>query len=122
MSDKHIKFTIAALNAIPPPLSGRDTYHDTKEPGLLVRVGPNGKKQFSVFKRVKHGNPVRITIGPFPDLTIAAGWLGRICNGICLTTRGCCKCKPYAGDPKSYEIVLVACPTGIEPVTLSLEG
>lgn len=71
MASNRINFTVAALRALPlPPTSSRVTYHDLKEPGLQLRVGPTGKKQFSVFKRIKNGGPERITIGAFPDVTI----------------------------------------------------
>lgn len=71
MTTARINFTVAALKAIPPALPGkRVTYHDVREPGLQLRVGPTGKKQFSVFKRTKNGGPERVTIGAFPDITI----------------------------------------------------
>jgi hypothetical protein len=71
MTSMRINFTVAALKAIPPAQAGkRVTYHDVREPGLQLRVGPTGKKQFSVFKRTKNGGPERITIGAFPDVTI----------------------------------------------------
>jgi integrase len=57
-------------NLPPPPLGKRTTYHDVKEPGLQLRVTHTGKKTFSVLKRTRNGNPERITIGPFPDLTV----------------------------------------------------
>jgi integrase len=71
MTAARINFTVAALKAIPPaPLGKRVTYHDVREPGLQLRVGPTGKKQFSVFKRTKNGGPERVTIGAFPDVSI----------------------------------------------------
>lgn len=71
MDSNRLNFTAAALKALPlPPAGTRTTYHDTKEPGLQLRVGPTGKKTFSVFKRTRHGNPERITLGAFPDLTV----------------------------------------------------
>lgn len=71
MTTARINFTVATLKAIPPASPGkRVTYHDVREPGLQLRVGPTGKKQFSVFKRTKNGGPERITIGAFPDVTI----------------------------------------------------
>lgn len=71
MTTARINFTVAALKAIPPaPPGKRVTYHDVREPGLQLRVGPTGKKQFSVFKRTKNGGPERVTIGAFPDVSI----------------------------------------------------
>lgn len=71
MDTNRINFTKKNLDAIPLPAPGaRLTYHDTREPGLQVRVGASGKKQFCVFKRTKNGGPERITLGTFPDVTI----------------------------------------------------
>ena len=71
MTSTRINFTVAALKAIPPaPPGKRVTYHDVREPGLQLRVGPTGKKQFSVFKRTRNGGPERVTIGAFPDVSI----------------------------------------------------
>jgi integrase len=71
MEQNRLVFTVAALNKLPSaPPGQRHTYHDLKEPGLSVRVGPTGKMQFSVLKRVKNGRPIRVTVGAFPDLTI----------------------------------------------------
>lgn len=68
--ESHINFTKAALLAIPVPVEGRVTYHDRKTPGLQLRVTAAGAKTFSVFRRVKGGSPVRLTIGRFPDVSI----------------------------------------------------
>jgi integrase len=68
--ESHINFTKAALLAIPFPTEGRTTYHDKKTPGLQLRVTAAGAKTFSVFRRVKGGSPVRLTIGRFPDVSI----------------------------------------------------
>ena len=66
-----INFTKAAIQALPrPPAGKRATYHDTKVPGLELRVTPSGVKTFSVYRRVKGGGPERITIGTFPNTTV----------------------------------------------------
>lgn len=70
MIEHHINFTKAALQSLPLPASGRVTYHDMKTPGLQLRATATGVKTFSVFRRVKGGSPVRITIGRFPDVSI----------------------------------------------------
>ena len=47
-----VNFTKAALDSLPlPPAGQRATYHDSKQPGLQVRVTANGVKTFSVFAR-----------------------------------------------------------------------
>lgn len=63
-------FTKAAIESLPIPASGRATYHDIKAIGLQLRVSSTGVKTFSIFKRVKHGNPERVTLGRFPEMTV----------------------------------------------------
>jgi integrase len=63
-------FTKAAIDSLSIPDSGRATYHDTKATGLQLRISSTGIKTFSVFKRVKHGSPERVTLGRFPEMTI----------------------------------------------------
>lgn len=68
---KKYNFTKAEIDALPLPQKGkRDTYHDTKVNGLHLRISSTGIKTFSVFKRIKGGNPERITLGRYPDMTI----------------------------------------------------
>ncbi len=69
--NKKFNFTKADIDALPIPESGkRDTYQDTKSTGLQLRVSYTGVKTFSVFKRIKGGNPERITLGRYPSMTI----------------------------------------------------
>ncbi|WP_153145303.1 site-specific integrase [Dechloromonas sp. H13] len=68
--EKCIRFSKAAIEALPLPQSGRVEYQDTKVPGLHLRVAATGVRTFSVFKRVKGGDPARVTLGRFPDLTV----------------------------------------------------
>ena len=68
---QRINFTKPLLAGLAsPPPGQRATYHDTKVPGLQLRVTPAGVKTFSVFRRVKGGGPERVTIGRFPRTTI----------------------------------------------------
>lgn len=68
---KAINFTKEAINALPiPPTGKRDTYLDTKMPGLQVRVTETGAKTFSVYRRIKGGSPERVTLGKFPAMTV----------------------------------------------------
>jgi integrase len=63
---ERINFTKTAIKSLPQARPGhRDTYHDTKIPGLQVRVTPSGVKTFSLFRRTKGGDPERITLGVF---------------------------------------------------------
>jgi integrase len=71
MVDKKFKFSKATINALPLPESGkRDTYLDTKESGLQLRVTSTGAKTFSLLKRIKAGKVERVTLGSFPDMTV----------------------------------------------------
>ncbi|OQW42963.1 MAG: recombinase XerD [Proteobacteria bacterium SG_bin4] len=64
-------FTKAEIDSLPIPEHGkRDTYHDTKTGGLQLRVSHTGVKTFSVFRRIKCGDPERVTLGRYPDMTI----------------------------------------------------
>jgi len=64
-------FTKSALDNLPIPETGkRSTYHDTKATGLQLRVTSSGVKTFSLFRRVKGGEPERLTLGRYPDMTI----------------------------------------------------
>ncbi|HOY71400.1 MAG TPA: site-specific integrase [Methylotenera sp.] len=66
----YTNFTKAFIENIAPPSTGRAEYHDSKVPGLRLRVTQNGIKTFCVFKRVKGGNAQRLTLGRYPSLSI----------------------------------------------------
>jgi integrase len=71
MAENKINFTKAALDALPLPASGqRTTYHDAKTNGLQIRITSTGVKTFCIFRRVKNGNPERVTLGRYPDMSI----------------------------------------------------
>ncbi|MDO9600588.1 MAG: site-specific integrase [Azoarcus sp.] len=72
MSDStRFSFSKERLLALPVPESGkRTTYFDTRTNGLQVRVTSTGVKTFCVFRRVKGGQPERVTLGRFPDMTV----------------------------------------------------
>lgn len=66
-----ITFTKAALDALPLPAAGqRAAYHDKKTPGLQLRLTATGVKTFSVFRRVRGGQPERVTLGRYPAMSI----------------------------------------------------
>ena len=52
-----------------PPTVQRAYFYDGKVRGLAVAVSPRGKKVFILYRKID-GRPERITIGPYPDLTI----------------------------------------------------
>lgn len=70
MADTTFNFTEAALNALPAAAKGqRAVYHDTKVPGLDLRVTDTGKKTYCVFRRVR-GTVTRHTIGDCPTIPL----------------------------------------------------
>ena len=71
MSPNKIKFTKASLEALALPESGRRAvYHDLKTAGLQIRVTSSGVKTFCIYRRTKGGQPERVTLGRFPEMTI----------------------------------------------------
>ena len=64
-------FTIAALDALASPSTGkRAYYYDTKTPGLGVSVTDTGTKSFIVYRWIKGRGPERITLGRYPGITV----------------------------------------------------
>lgn len=71
MSTNQFNFTKAAIGALPLPEAGkRAVYHDAKTTGLQIRVTSNGAKTFCVYRRIKGGQPERVTLGRYPEMTI----------------------------------------------------
>lgn len=85
---RRINFTRSILENIQLPTSGRITLHDEVFPGLQCRITSSGIKTFCVFRRIKGGNPERVTLGKFPMMTIseartkAAGIISSMVQGI----------------------------------------
>lgn len=63
-------FTQQRIAALPSPDEKRDEYHDTGCPKLICRVTHTGIKSFVVLKW-NGNNTQRITLGRFPDMTVA---------------------------------------------------
>ena len=70
MIKETLRFTKAAIENLTPPKDNSRRYvYDEKESGLLIQVTRAGKKTFQLYK--KHmGQPIRVTLGVFPDMTI----------------------------------------------------
>ena len=66
MTDR-FPFTKEKLDALKAPPGGRLAVHDAKTANLILRVTPTGAKTFSVFRRVKGGEPFRVTLGPYGE-------------------------------------------------------
>jgi Arm DNA-binding domain len=58
-----MRFTKTSVAALAAPVKGREEIADEEVPGLRVRVTETGARSWSVFRRVKNGFPVRVTIG-----------------------------------------------------------
>ena len=71
MADRVI-FTKAILDGLRAEPGKRIALQDAKVSGLQIRVTAKGVKTFSVFRRIKGGNPERITLGRYPRMTIEA--------------------------------------------------
>lgn len=70
-ANNRISFSKEKLLNLPLPDSGqRSAWHDTKAVGLQLRVSSTGIKTFSVYRRIKGGQPERVTLGRFPAMTI----------------------------------------------------
>ncbi|HCA3883323.1 TPA: integrase family protein [Salmonella enterica] len=67
---KTIRFTKAALLALPVPENGKRTeYADCVVNGLRLRITSSGNKSFCVSRK-RDGKFYRVTLGKFPDMTI----------------------------------------------------
>jgi integrase len=73
MTSNHIAFNKKNIEQLPTPAAGagRVTYIDQNTPGLQIRVTPRGIKSFSFHRRVRRKAAVRVTIGRFPEITVA---------------------------------------------------
>lgn len=64
--EKSFNFTVKKINEI--EVKERAFFYDTQVKGLAIRVSPNGKKVFYLYKYIK--KPIKIKIGNFPEITI----------------------------------------------------
>lgn len=71
MTMNEFRFTKKQIDALQPaPMGKRNEYRDREVKGLRLRVTDKGTISFSVHRRVKSGNVQRITIGPYPAISI----------------------------------------------------
>jgi integrase len=67
---RRFHFTKRRIETLPVPTNGQRSYHyDDEVRGLAMAVTPLGKKTFILYRKVA-GRPERITVGPYPDLSI----------------------------------------------------
>lgn len=70
-NETHITFSKERLLTLLLPEAGkRVTYLDSKVQGLQLRVSSTGIKTFCVYRRMKGGQPERVTLGRFPAMTV----------------------------------------------------
>lgn len=62
-------FTKAAIDRLPVPDKGWCYHYDLKVQGLGIGIGKSGKKTFILYRKI-NGRPERLTLGPYPGLTI----------------------------------------------------
>ncbi|MGH8225798.1 MAG: tyrosine-type recombinase/integrase [Gammaproteobacteria bacterium] len=66
--------TKRAIEGLKTPLKGYSIHRDDKEQGLAIRITAAGARTFIFEKRI-HGRNRRISIGPFPTLSVEAATL-----------------------------------------------
>ncbi len=64
-------FTDYTLHRVAPPSSGEVVIPDPNQPGLILRVTPNGVRTFTLRKRVGH-RVLKIKLGRMPGMTVKA--------------------------------------------------
>ncbi len=65
-----LTFTKRTLAELRPPHGSQRAYHyDKTVRGLGLAVSPGGKKTFILYRKIQ-GRPERVTLGPFPDLSV----------------------------------------------------
>ncbi len=69
MTSKDFNFTKKAIDALPHPGKGFETYRDTAERGLSLYITAAGAITFYIRKRI-NGRDERVIIGQYPDITI----------------------------------------------------
>lgn len=85
--DKKFNFTKDKLDNLPTP-KDRETYYDAKTPSLQIRVTKTGTKSFSFYKRIKGGEPIRVTLGKYPLLSIEKARLEAAKLNLSVESRG----------------------------------
>ncbi len=83
-----LRFTVKALEALPPAPAGKRVYvNDTEMRGLQVAVTPRGTRTFCVYRKIV-GKPTRVRLGDYPSMTVeqarkkARSVLNQIADGI----------------------------------------
>ena len=64
-------FTQQRIEKLPIPKKDRADYYDTEISKLICRVSHSGNKSFCVLKRASNGKLQRVTLGKWPDVSVA---------------------------------------------------
>jgi len=64
-----VKLTALYVDKLSPPVAGRFDIHDTKVPGLILRVTPAGAKTYS-FRYTFRNRTNRLTLGQHPGMSL----------------------------------------------------
>jgi len=70
MADK-FNFKQQRIENLPLPETGRKDYYDTDVKKLICRVSASGSKSFSITKRRTNGKLQRVTLGRWPEVSVA---------------------------------------------------
>ena len=67
----NFNFTQQRIEKLPTPEKDRKDYYDTEVSKLICRVSASGNKSFCVLKRMTTGKLQRVTLGKWPDMSVA---------------------------------------------------
>ncbi|MDD5268101.1 MAG: tyrosine-type recombinase/integrase [Methylococcales bacterium] len=67
----NFNFTQQRIEKLPTPEKDRKDYYDTGNKKLICRVSASGNKTFCILKRTTDGKLQRVTLGKWPDLSVA---------------------------------------------------
>ncbi len=67
----NFNFTQQRIEKLPTPEKNRKDYYDTDVSKLICRVSASGNKSFCVLKRMTTGKLQRVTLGKWPDMSVA---------------------------------------------------
>ncbi len=67
----NFNFTQQRIEKLPTPEKERTDYYDTNNKKLICRVSASGNKTFCLLKRTSDGKLQRITLGKWPDMSVA---------------------------------------------------
>lgn len=70
MAKNKVNFTKAVIEQANAPAGVKRFYlYDERESGLVLQITSTGRKTFQCYRKL-NGQPVRVTIGTFPELTV----------------------------------------------------